>query len=320
GSISIYGSLETTPGTYYDSLNSVNGCDSVHSTVLTIDPDYNIVDAPVTVCTGGSISIYGTFESAAGTYYDSLTTLAGCDSIHSTVLTLNLTSSSTRNLVICPGDSLFVQGAYQNAAGTYIDTLTATNGCDSVVTTNLTVFSEISVQISNDTTIISGAAANLMASGGTTYSWSTGQVGSSISVSATSTTTYWVSVSDTNGCTNNAQVTVTVLPEEYAVYVPNVFSISSENMDHNRLYVFGRGVESLELVIYDRWGKKVYETNDASAAIRSDGQCCAYGIGWDGTYKQTGKPLNSAVFAYILTGFFTNGTAFSESGNITLIK
>ncbi|HIO72446.1 MAG TPA: hypothetical protein EYN38_05000 [Flavobacteriales bacterium] len=171
----------------------------------------------------------------------------------------------------------------------------------------------------SDTTIVLGSSANLSAEGGTTYSWSTGQVGSSISVSPTTTTTYSVNVTDTNGCTNSTQITVTVV-EEYAVYVPNIFSISSENLDHSRLYVFGKGIESLVFTVYDRWGDLVYESSDASASLRSDGACCSYGTGWDGTYKETSKPLNSAVFVYKLTGFFTNGKEFIESGNITLIK
>ncbi|HIA07287.1 MAG TPA: hypothetical protein EYN71_11435 [Flavobacteriales bacterium] len=138
-SISIYGFFESTSGTYYDSLTSVNGCDSIHSTVLTVNAVYNIVDAPISICAGDSSSIYGIFQSTAGTYYDSLTTVVGCDSIHSTVMTILATSSSSNNAIICPGDSLFVQGAYQTMAGTYYDTLTSILGCDSVIETTLTI-------------------------------------------------------------------------------------------------------------------------------------------------------------------------------------
>ncbi|MBW8050396.1 MAG: hypothetical protein FVQ77_08680, partial [Cytophagales bacterium] len=76
-SIMIYGIFRSVAGTYFDSLTTINGCDSVHSTVLTLDPTYNIVDAPVSVCDGSSIMIYGISRSAAGTYYDSLLTGAG---------------------------------------------------------------------------------------------------------------------------------------------------------------------------------------------------------------------------------------------------
>jgi len=104
------------------------------------------------------------------------------------------------------------------------------------------------------------------------------------------------------------------------VYVPNVFSINSSNSENKRLYVFGRGIESLVLMIYDRWGEKVHETSDASPSTRSDGMCCAYGEGWDGTYDNDGKQLNTSVFAYKLKGVFSNGEDFFESGSITLLR
>lgn len=44
---------------------------------------------------------------------------------------------------ICPGESLFVGGAQQTTSGVYEDVYTAANGCDSIVTTTLTVLPEI---------------------------------------------------------------------------------------------------------------------------------------------------------------------------------
>lgn len=44
---------------------------------------------------------------------------------------------------ICPGESLFVGGAEQTTSGVYEDVFTAANGCDSIVTTILTVLPEI---------------------------------------------------------------------------------------------------------------------------------------------------------------------------------
>ena len=318
-SVSIGGVYYSTSGEYDDTLSTTLGCDSIIRVTLTVASQF-VLNFSSSICSGDSSYIGGSYQTTSGIYTDSLIASGGCDSIRITNLTVGATNSSSADTSLCFGDSILLNGAYQTTTGLYVDSFLNVENCDSVVTTNLTVSSPLSVQMSNDTTIMSGATAILTASGGTTYSWSTGQAGSSISVSPTTTTSYWVNVSDSLGCINNAQVTVTVLPEEYAVYVPNVFSISSENLEHNRLYVYGRGVESLELKIYNRWGGNVYETNDASAATRSDGQCCSYGIGWDGTYKQTGEPLNSAVFAYTLAGFFSNGTEFYDSGNITLTK
>jgi len=197
----------------------------------------------------------------------------------------------------------------------------STNNCGtSSDTADIAVTPPPVLQVSDDTTIAFGASATLSASGASSYLWSTGAAFNSITVSPEQSTTYTVTGTDSLGCSTAGSVTVTVLPEAYVVYVPNVFSINSSNSENKRLHVFGRGIESLELIIYDRWGEILYETSDASPATRSDGMCCAYGEGWDGTDDNDGKQLNTSVFAYKLKGVFSNGEDFIESGNITLIR
>ncbi len=49
------------------------------------------------------------------------------------------TVSSSRSVSICQGKNFFVQGKNQTKAGTYHDTLKTTLGCDSIITTTLTV-------------------------------------------------------------------------------------------------------------------------------------------------------------------------------------
>ena len=49
-----------------------------------------------------------------------------------------------------------------------------------------------------------------------------------------------------------------------------------------------------------------------------DGDCCIFGPGWNGTLDNSGKPLNSASFAYILKGTYRNGEGFYLTGNIIL--
>jgi hypothetical protein len=61
--------------------------------------------------------------------------------------------------------------------------------------------------------VCSGSASQLSASGASTYNWMPGNIsGSPVTVNPVSTTTYTVTGTSTDGCTNTASVTVTVNP------------------------------------------------------------------------------------------------------------
>ncbi|MBK7477913.1 MAG: hypothetical protein IPI11_18605 [Haliscomenobacter sp.] len=74
----------------------------------------------------------------------------------------------------------------------------------------VTVKSSPTVSISSPDAICPGQSATLAASGGGTYSWSTGSTASSITVSPAATTTYTVTVTGSNGCKTIASRTIAV--------------------------------------------------------------------------------------------------------------
>ncbi|MBA7562125.1 hypothetical protein ES708_03774 [subsurface metagenome] len=136
----IYGAFRAIAGIYYNSLTTIDGCDSVHSTILIVDSVYSISDPEVSICDGDTALIYVAYRTAAGTYYNSLTTVAGCDSVHSTVLTIKPTYSiSDPAIAICSGYSTLIYGTYRTTAGTYYDSLTKVDGCDSIHLTVLSI-------------------------------------------------------------------------------------------------------------------------------------------------------------------------------------
>jgi gliding motility-associated-like protein len=59
------------------------------------------------------------------------------------------------------------------------------------------------------------------------------------------------------------------------------------------------------LAIYNRWGQKVFETNDKSK-------------GWNGYYN--GKPAPPGVYDYYLEIYCYNKQLFQKKGNITLLR
>ena len=83
----MYGNYETSAGIYYDSLATINGCDSIFSTVLAVDPVYSETDS-ISINQGDSILIGGGYQTVAGIYYDTLVAANGCDSIVATTLTV----------------------------------------------------------------------------------------------------------------------------------------------------------------------------------------------------------------------------------------
>ena len=148
--------------------------------------------------------------------------------------------------------------------------------------------------------------------------------GSTVTASPSGTTTYTVIGTDSNDCMDTTSVIVTVEPifitTDTAVFVPNIFRPGSGNPDNEMLYVFGNGIESYTLMIFERWGPKVYETSDATQTDLNNGICCKYGVGWDGNFQGSDQELNTAVFDYVLVGTYTSGESFSRKGSITLLK
>jgi gliding motility-associated-like protein len=137
-SILLGGANQTTAGIYYDTLSTNKGCDSVLRTTLTVNPVY-LTNLTAEICQGESILLGGSSQTTAGIYYDTLATDKGCDSVLRTTLTVNPVYSINQSTAICQGDSILLAGAYRDVAGIYTENLLTQKGCDSIITTNLTI-------------------------------------------------------------------------------------------------------------------------------------------------------------------------------------
>ncbi|MBT5273443.1 MAG: T9SS type A sorting domain-containing protein, partial [Flavobacteriales bacterium] len=139
-SVTIAGNVYDTNGLYTDSLISSLGCDSVVYSNVVVSPHVSFLNNP-TICNGETYLINGNIYDSSGVYIDSLQTTNGCDSVVTTTLTVLSISggSGVNNQTICMGDYIMVGTNTYFASGTYFDTLMSSNGCDSVVTTNLNV-------------------------------------------------------------------------------------------------------------------------------------------------------------------------------------
>jgi len=118
---------------------------------------------------------------------------------------------------------------------------------------------------------------------------------------------YTVTVIDENGCIATDTVSISVvqpLCDQTDVFVPNMFTPNGD--DFNDVFrVEGNFIDELKMVVYNRWGEEVFESDSQDNA-------------WDGTFK--GTALEADVYGYHLTVRCINGESLVKQGNITLMK
>lgn len=188
----------------------------------------------VAVCNGDSVFVGGFWQTEAGTYYDTLQSVYGCDSVVETVLSVNTAGNLAKTTThiscagMCDGTAAAVLSGgctpqyyfWSNGnsasyitglcSGKYFVTATQCNGC--TVVDSVEVFEPDSILLSLVATPDSGNASGsitLTASGGISpysYTWSTGDT--TAFVSGLTTAFYFVTVIDANGCVVSDSVMV----------------------------------------------------------------------------------------------------------------
>lgn len=115
-------------GTYTDIYTTAEGCDSIRILNLFVEP-LIITNIDTSICLGESYAGH----TQTGNYSDIYTTVKGCDSI--VVINLMVKDPVMIHLVEqrCEGDSFKFATKTVFTTGSYMDTLPAANGCDSVI-------------------------------------------------------------------------------------------------------------------------------------------------------------------------------------------
>ena len=218
------GTFTAAAGVQTYTVTDANGC-VVTTSLSIIEPAPILSSQTITLCAGQSVIVGSNTYTAAGTYIDVLTAINTCDSIITTnVFTISSPVITVNSGSICSGASFTIvpNGAstYTYSSGsnvvnplsdaTYTVSGTDANGCvssiDAVSSVTVNGLPNL-VTTTTNFTICAGETSTLTVSGATTYTWSTTENSSSISVSPIITTTYTVDGTDVNGCISSANVT-----------------------------------------------------------------------------------------------------------------
>lgn len=252
------GQTYTSSGFYSDTLTAANGCDSISTIDLTIRPS-TATTIVQTACDQYTWLQNGITYTTTGMYKDTILNSAGCDSVLTLDLTINSTVKDTNQVTACNSYTWFSNGQTYTSSGFYSDTLTAANGCDSIVTLNLTIDTVNLGITQNGFTLIANQA-------GASYQWldcSNGNIpvagATSQSFDATANGDYAVEVilnscTDTSSCITVFDIGLTNLSgleETISIY---------PNPTRNSFVIELRGVAPNEHVqIYSLDGKLIKE-------------------------------------------------------------
>lgn len=108
-----------------------------------------------------------------------------------------------------------------NTNTSYTVVVTDANTCSDSTTVNVQVDPTPTAAISGNLIICEGSSTSLLASGGGSYSWNTGDTTALVSLSPLVDTTYSVIVTNASGCSDSISVFVQVLPAPTASIIGN---------------------------------------------------------------------------------------------------
>jgi gliding motility-associated-like protein len=191
--------------TYSVTGTSPNGCtaEAQISIVVYLNPVDNITASPMEICEGDA----STLTANSG--------IPGTTWVWSTGDTIN-------PITVSPGSTT-----------TYTVTGTSPQGCSGTAEIEITVYELPLITTWSDTTnICPGTSVNLYTDSnipGTTWNWSSGNIGSPVTVNPGSTTTYTVTGTTPQGCSSTGEVTITVYDDPVQAIISSSIDICEQD-------------------------------------------------------------------------------------------
>ena len=119
------------------------------------------------------------------------------------------------------------------------------------------------------------------------------------------TTSYYLLAKSDYGCVSIDTILITIDPYTLLL-MPTAFSPNNDGVNDLFHIVRFLNIEKLtEFKVYDRWGEKIFSTDNVSD-------------GWDGTYR--GHEMPMGTYTWMIRAKTYDGDDISRSGNITLVR
>lgn len=117
-----------------------NDCGTTDNCALiTLSPAY-LTLFDTMICAGTTFDLNGhTYGNGVLSGIEYFQTVEGCDSVVEVEVMEVASLEYMVTTHLCPGDSIFLAGAFQEEAGTYIDTFQTVAGCDSIILTEVLI-------------------------------------------------------------------------------------------------------------------------------------------------------------------------------------
>jgi len=306
-------------GVYIDSFKRESGCDSVIKTVLTVNRD-TLITTIIRICNGEIWRVGNNSYTKPGVYIDSLQRQTGCDSIIITELNILKTNDTIEQMLLCSGDSVWIDGDVYDFSTTFDKVYQNSNGCDSTVTYAIQkreVFAEFEIDSTQNPVFEFKNKSNE----NWKFYWSFGDLTTdSVNRNVTHTykndETYWVNscltVVDSFNCRDSICYRIQISKLLYRLF--NTFTPGKDGMNDLLKIGYQGGTFRYDLMIFNRWGAKVYEVENASVEDESKF--------WNGKVNNTDLECPSGSY-YALYQLYLNGTnnpPTAINGIITLIR
>jgi gliding motility-associated-like protein len=138
---------------------------------------------------------------------------------------------------------------------------------------------------------------------GQSYLWSSGATTQAITVNAFGDYTF--TVVDLNGCTWSGTGTVVSDPDNFEVWVPNVFSPNGDG-ENDRFEPQTGGPKDVQVTIYNRWGMEMFSSPNLGRL-------------WDG--RHDGRVVPDGTYFYIVSyRAACNAERTTEVGHVTVLR